>query len=282
MNILSLSSAVAFGHVGNSATVPALQRLGFEAWPVDTVQFSNHPGYGRFRGEALPPAQVAAVVAGLAELGVLAECDGLLTGYLGDPGSGEAALAARAGMRPGGLWLCDPVMGDDGAGVYVRPGVPEFMRDRALPACDAVTPNRFELELLAGLPVGSLAEAAAAARLLLGRGPRWVFVTSLGQGTTCLAVTAAGAWSVETPKLPFATPVNGAGDLLAALLLARLLRGDAASEALAGAVSSLFAVLRRTFELGRRELALVAALDEMVRPPEVFAARQFPLPAGEG
>lgn len=272
MNILSLSSAVAFGHVGNSAVVPPLQRLGFEVWPVDTVQFSNHPGYGRFQGAVLPAAQVVAVVRGLAELGVLAQCDGLLTGYLGDPGSGEAALAARAGMTPGGLWLCDPVMGDDGTGLYVRPGIPDFMRDRAVPGCDVLTPNRFELELLTGVPVGTLSEAAAAARLLLARGPRAVFVTSLGDGTHCLAVTAAGAWTVATPKLPFPDPVNGAGDLLAALLLARLLEGSAAAAALSGAVSSLFAVLLRTLELGRRELALVAALDGMMRPERVFEA----------
>jgi pyridoxine kinase len=277
MKILSLSSAVAYGHVGNSAAVFPLQRLGFEVWPVDTVQFSNHPGHGAFGGEVTDPATVAQVVAGLDRLGVLAECDGLLTGYLGDPGSGEAALAARVRMPAGAVYLCDPVMGDDGPGVYVRPGIPEFLRDRALPAADAVTPNRFELELLAGMPVGDLAQAVAAARALLARGPKVVAATSLGsEGTTCLAVTTDGAWVVETPHLHFPQPVNGAGDLLAALLLGRLLRGDAAPAALAAAVSAVFAVLECTRDTGGRELALVAAQDLLAAPPKGFVPTPLP------
>ncbi|MGE5506671.1 MAG: pyridoxal kinase, partial [Actinomycetota bacterium] len=138
MQILSLSSAVAYGHVGNRAAVLPLQRLGFEVWPVDTVQFSNHPGHGGFAGTVARAEDVAALVDGLARLGVLDRCDGLLTGYLGDAGTGAAALAAHAGMRADALYLCDPVMGDEGPGVSVRPGIPDFMRERALPAADVV------------------------------------------------------------------------------------------------------------------------------------------------
>ena len=58
--ILSIQSAVAYGHVGNSAATFPLQRLGHEVWPVPTVVFSNHTGYGAWRGPLLAPADVAA------------------------------------------------------------------------------------------------------------------------------------------------------------------------------------------------------------------------------
>lgn len=287
MKIVSLSSAVAYGHVGNRAAVFPLQRLGVEVWPVDTVQFSNHPGYGAFTGQVLPAAQVAALVAGLDGVGALDDCDGLLTGYLGEAGSGEAALAALARIRasrPDALYLCDPVMGDVGPGLYVRAGIPEFFAGRALAAADVVTPNRFELELLSGRPAGSLAEAEAAARSLLARGPKLVVVTSLeapilenaslenAEAICCLAVEAGGAWVVRTPRLDFPHPVNGAGDALAGLLLGRLLRGHPGPEALALAVSSLWGVLERTRHLKARELALVAAQEELVSPTRMWGA----------
>ena len=71
MKILSIQSSVAYGHVGNSAAVFPLQRLGHEVWPVFTVHFSNHTGYGAWRGPLLAPDHVAAVITGIAERGVL-------------------------------------------------------------------------------------------------------------------------------------------------------------------------------------------------------------------
>lgn len=270
MKILSLQSAVAHGHVGNSAAVFPLQRLGIEVCPVDTVQFSNHPGYGAFAGQVHPPEHVRAVLDGLAAAGALDECDGALTGYLGDAACGEAVLAAIARIKaanPAALYLCDPVMGDDGSGLYVRPGIPEVLAGPMLAAADIVTPNRFELEVL-----GGGGDPVAVARRLLARGPRLVVVTSLDEGDkiACLAVSADGAWTVATPRLDLA--VNGAGDCLSALLLAHLLTGAEPPEALARAVSGLFGVLSATLSLGRRELALVQAQDELVRPSRLFTA----------
>lgn len=293
MKILSLQSSVAYGYVGNAAAIFPLQRLGFEAWPVDTVQFSNHPGYGGFTGAVHPPEHVRAILDGLAAAGVLDDCDGVLTGYVGDAESGAAAVAAVARVKatnPRALYLCDPVMGDDCSGIYVRAGIPALMAGPALASADIVTPNRFELEMLAGCPVANLADAIAAARLLLAKGPRLVVATSLAAGPglagggdsadlagggdiACLAVTADSAWSVTTPRLPFDPAINGAGDLLSALLLAHRLRGAAPPEALATALSSLFGILQATLALGRRELALVQAQDQLVRPSRLFTAQ---------
>lgn len=182
MNILSIQSWVAYGHVGNASAVFPLQRLGAEVWALNTVQFSNHTGYGAWRGQVFGAELIRELVTGIEERGVLGTCDAVLSGYMGDAAIGEAILEAVARVRaanPQAVYCCDPVIGDVGRGVFVRPGIPEFMRDRAMPAADIATPNQFELEWLTGRAVGTLAEAKAAVRALQESGPRCVLVTSL-------------------------------------------------------------------------------------------------------
>ncbi|MBV8652728.1 MAG: pyridoxal kinase PdxY [Alphaproteobacteria bacterium] len=282
MNILSIQSAVSYGHVGNSAAVFPLQRLGFEVWPIDTLQFSNHPGYGAFRGRVFEPELVADLVTGMAERGALASCDAVLSGYLGDAATGAAVLDAVAKVKaanPKALYCCDPVIGDSGPGVYVRGGIPEFFRERALPAADILTPNRFELEHLTGRPAATIEAALAAAEMLRSKGPRVILATSLEREgappdtVEMLAVDASGAWLVATPRLPFS--VNGAGDAVAALFLGHFLKTGDTAAALGATASSIFAVLEATQRAGMRELQLVAAQDEVVAPQRRFTAEKI-------
>jgi len=279
MNVISIQSHVAYGHVGNSAAVFALQRLGLEVWPVHTVQFSNHTGYPDWQGQVFPAADIAKVIDGLASRGALARCDALLTGYVGDPALGAVILDAAARIRtanPKALWACDPVMGDEGKGLFVRPGIPEFMQQRALPAADILTPNLFELEILSGAKPRGLNEVREAAGSLLQRGPKVVLVTSLSaQGNAAgememLAVTPAGAWRVASPRLPIAP--NGAGDAVAALFLGFFLNSAAVPDALGAAASAIFEVLQTTIEAGEQELQLVAAQDRLEAPRRRFTA----------
>ena len=65
MKILSIQSHVAYGHAGNSAAVFPLQRLGHEVYPVLTVNFSNHTGYGSSRGPLIAPTEIAEVIQGI-------------------------------------------------------------------------------------------------------------------------------------------------------------------------------------------------------------------------
>src|ERR1700722_9823367 len=153
MNVLSIQSTVASGHVGNAAAVFPLQCLGHEVWPIDTVRFSNHPGHGRFRGTVTPPDEVAALLQGMEELGLFARADAVLSGYLGDPGTAAVVAGAVEAVKranPAALYLCDPVMGDGGQ-LFVDPAIPDLMRDRLIPLADIVTPNGFELGLLTGI-----------------------------------------------------------------------------------------------------------------------------------
>jgi pyridoxine kinase len=277
MNLLSIQSHVAYGHVGNSAAVFALQRLGVEVWPIHTVELSNHPGYGDFRGRVADAAAVRDLVAGIAERGALSRCDGVVSGYVGAAEIGAEIISAVEQIKaanPAARYCCDPVIGDVDRGVYVRSEVAEFLRGRAIQAADVVTPNAFELEYLTGRAGTTLAQACAAIDALHSLGPRVVLVTSLATRETpaeaidLVVSDAAGRFRVQTPKLTHAA--NGAGDAIAALFFAHLLRGGSPADAMARAASSVFGVLRRTAQAGSREMLLIEAQDEIVAPSTVF------------
>ena len=282
MNLLSIQSHVTYGHVGNSAATFPLQRLGVEVWPVHTVQFSNHTGYGAWRGRVFDAAMIREVVQGIEERGVFGECDGVLSGYMDDAEIGEAILDTVARVKranPAAHYCCDPVIGDVGRGVFVRPGIPEFMRARAVLAADFVTPNQFELDHITGRTSATMRDALAAIDALHDLGPRVVLVTSLQTADTpdgCIDLVASdrtGKFRVRTPRLPLA--INGAGDAIAALFFVRFLRTGSPAEALSLAASSIFGVLKRTSDEGSREILLVTAQDEFVEPTTVFAAEKI-------
>lgn len=288
MNILSIQSSVTRGYVGNSAAVPALQALGHDAWPINTVTFSNHPGHGGFRGRVTDAALIVDLVTGLHEHGGLAGCDAMLSGYLGAAEQGPAILQALSAVRAANaqaLYVLDPVIGDRGPGggrVYVKPGVAEFLRDEALPRADILTPNAFELEFLCGQPVSDTASGLAAADTLRqrldGRARRddaLVVVTGLmltdqpADMLSILLVDTAGAWRITHPAIGH--PAYGAGDLFAALLLGRILRGEPAAEAVSRAAAAVHIIIERTARIGGKDLLLAEARDALVAP-----ARHFP------
>ena len=283
MRFLSLQSHVAYGYVGNRAATFPLQRLGHEVWAVNTVEFSNHTGYGAWRGRIAPADQVADIVQGIEALGLLSKCDALLTGYIGDAALGDVVLETARKVRaanPRAIWCCDPVLGDTDTGIYVKAGIDGFFRDRALPMADLITPNHFELEHLTGRTVATLDDALKATRSLL-KGPRLALVTSLRRADAdseqieMLAVTAEAAFRIVTPLIGFEIMPNGTGDTVAALFTAHWLESGDIASALGRAASSIYAVLEATQAMGERELQLVAAQDRLVSPPRRFVPERL-------
>jgi pyridoxine kinase len=253
--------------------------MGVEVWPVHTVQFSNHTGYGSWKGRVFDAGMIGEVVAGIEQRGVLGECDGVLSGYMGSAEIGMAILEALVNVRranPGAKYCCDPVIGDVGRGIFVRKGIPEFMKNKAVPAADIITPNQFELDYLSGRTSKTLRQTRDAVKAVHNLGPSVILVTSLLTDETpadaidLLASDASGCFIVRTPKLPLV--VNGAGDAIAALFFAHYLQDPNLAEALSSAVSAIFGVLAKTAENGAREIQLVAAQDEIVKPSRVFTA----------
>ena len=281
LGILSIQSSVAFGHVGNSAAVFPLQRLGFEVWPVNTVQFSNHTGYGTWRGHVNTIEQIRDVLLGIEERGAFQKVGSVVSGYLGSAELGAAVLDTVGkiqAIHPDATYICDPVMGDVGRGFFVRPGIPEFFRDQAVPRADIVTPNAFELAYLADRPIRTLEDALAGAALVRATGPRVVIVTSLeiageDEEIYVLADTADGTWLVRTPRLPIT--VNGTGDVTTALVLGNHLLHREVPVVLQRTVSAMYELVRRTHEAGSREILLVEAQDAYANPPSLFQVEKI-------
>jgi pyridoxine kinase len=281
VKVLSIQSAVAFGHVGNSAAVFPLQRIGVEVMPVYTVNFSNHTGYGAWRGPLISPDDVREVIAGIEDRGAFPGIDVVLSGYQGSEGIADVILDAVSRIKaanPAAVYSCDPVMGNAKSGCFVAPAIPVLLRERVVPAADLITPNQFELGYLTGTEPDSLESTLASVDLVRASGPSTVLVTSVERpdrqdGTIeMLAVDDHGAWIVQTPLLPL--KANGSGDVTAALFTAHYRRTGDAADALARTASSVFDLLENTHESGERELRLVESQEAYAHPRMQFEARQ--------
>jgi pyridoxine kinase len=282
MKVLSIQSAVAYGHVGNSAAVFPLQRIGVEVIPVPTVNFSNHTGYGAWRGPLIPPPEVAEILLGVEERGVFPQIDAVLSGYQGSVGIGDVIVDAVRRVKaanPSALYACDPVMGNAKSGCFVAPEIPDLLRDRVVPVADIITPNQFELGFLTGTEPAGIESTLAAADLARALGPSTVLVTSVerpdrADGTIeMLVVDDAGAWLVNTPHLPF--KANGSGDVTAALFTAHYVATRDAALSLERTASSVFDLIETTHRSGERELQLVAAQEFYATPRLQFSARRL-------
>ncbi|KQY76175.1 pyridoxamine kinase [Microbacterium sp. Root1433D1] len=281
MKILSIQSAVAYGHVGNSAAVFPLQRIGVEVLPVYTVTFSNHTGYGAWRGPLIAPDDVREVITGIEERGVFDRIDAVLSGYQGGEGIGDVIIDAVARVKtanPNAVYACDPVMGNAKSGCFVAPAIPVLLRERVVPVADIITPNQFELGFLTDTEPDTLESTLASVDLARAMGPRTVLVTSVErpdreEGTIeMLAADDEGAWVVQTPHLPM--KANGSGDVTAALFTAHYVETGSAKIALERTASSVYDLLKATLESGERELQLVEAQDFYAHPRMQFTARQ--------
>ncbi|MFJ4252551.1 pyridoxal kinase PdxY [Microbacterium sp. NPDC090003] len=281
MKILSIQSAVAYGHVGNSAAVFPLQRIGVEVLPVYTVNFSNHTGYGAWRGPMIDPAEVREVITGIQDRGVFGGIDAVLSGYQGGDGIGDVIIDAVARVKaesPDAVYACDPVMGNAKSGCFVAPAIPVLLREKVVPVADIITPNQFELGFLTETDPDTLESTLASVDLARAMGPRTVLVTSVErpdreEGTIeMLAVDDEGAWIVQTPHLPM--KANGSGDVTAALFTAHYVETGSAQTALERTASSVFDLLKATLDSGERELQLVEAQEFYAHPRMQFTARQ--------
>jgi len=274
--ILSIQSHVAYGYVGNRAAVFPLQRMGYDVIAVNTVQFSNHTGYGEWTGEVFSPAHIEDVLAGLR--GKISKVDAVLSGYLGDPAIGEIVLNAVQNFDAP-IYCCDPVMGDIGRGFFVREGLPEFFKSRASANAQIMCPNQFELCYLTDSHIVTLDDARAACKKLHDQGVQTILLTSLEHNETredqiqMLGSSISGAqWLVTTPKLQIDPPPNGAGDCTAAVFLGHILAGAALNQALENTASSIYAVFDETLKEKTRELQIIKAQNAFALPEKQFKA----------
>lgn len=284
MAILSIQSHVAYGHVGNRAAVFPLERLGNEVWPINTVQFSNHTGYGSWTGEIFTSAHLALVWSGVKARGVIGDCEAVLSGYMGSAEIGQFVLQAVdevKAARSDALYCCDPVMGDYGRGFFVAEGIPAFISSQAVRSADIITPNQFEAETISGSVIESVDDAKRACEAIHALGPSVVLITSFkpsertNSSISMFLSSKEGFRLVTTPELPVDPPLNGAGDLTAALFLGRYLPERDAVAAFELMADSVFSVFERTYASGSRELDLVKAQEELAVPRRRFESKRI-------
>jgi pyridoxine kinase len=283
MNVISIQSQVAFGHVGNSAAVFPMQMHGIDVVAVPTTLLSNRPGYPSIRGRVLEAQLVADLLVGIEERGAVDAAGMILSGYLGSAeiAAVVADFVTRAKRRnPALRYVCDPVLGDRDRGLFVRADIPPLVRDHLCPLADVITPNHFEFEWLCGRDARTIEEVIEAARAFAARGPSTIVVTSaeladtLSSEIETIAIERVSdtfrAWRVRTPRVPISP--NGTGDLFAALFVAALVQGQDTPEALSHAASSVFAVLEITAARGTTEMRIVESAGALVHPKRRFDA----------
>nr|CAG4641846.1 EOG090X09AY [Eurycercus lamellatus] len=292
--VLSIQSHVVSGYVGNKSAIFPLQVLGFEVHSINSVEFSNHTGYGNWKGTVLHSNELADLMSGLKN-NDLDNFTHLLTGYVGSQSFLEQVYESVKQLKaknPKLIYVCDPVMGDNGH-MYVPKELLEIYRDKLIPLADIITPNQFEVELLTGKTITNATEAIESMNILHQMGAKTVVITSslLGAngdltafGSTRKEDSSTEVWKLDIPRLPHL--FTGTGDLLAALLLAWLHRSNGnLSLALNNSVSSLQCVLRRTaayaedqVKLGKPygvkilELRLIQSKEDIEKPPPTFQA----------
>jgi pyridoxine kinase len=254
--VLVISSHVTHGNVGLNATVPALQSLGHEVWPLPTVLLASRPGLGRMARHAVPATELAAMLAALEADGSWSQLDAVMTGYFPSPESVGAAADAITRIKQakhGLAVMVDPIIGDAGA-LYVPESTARAMRERLLPLATIATPNLFELQWLAQSPASDRAAIEAAAASL---GIPSLVVTSAEVGADSietLLVVDGGARMFQSPR--HADIPKGTGDVFAGLLLGYLLKGKSEETAMVSVLDALDGML--TESEGRAVLHLSA------------------------
>lgn len=275
MSILSIQSNVTTGHVGNAAACFPLQRMGFEVWAVDTVVLSNHPALRPPTGRRRTPEEISTLINGIAARGLLSDCAAVVSGYLGDVENGGAVIDAVRVVKKinnRALFLCDPVMGDDGK-LYVGGDILEFYKDKAVDLADILTPNAFEAGLLVDREIRSRQDAIDAIRQLRRRSPEIVIITGMKceKDQTCDNFIALqdGIWRITTPKVAVAS--HGAGDLLSALFIGKYLSTGNALASIADAVSGVQAALEIAAAEECEDMPVISAQDRILNPQTRYA-----------
>ncbi len=266
--ILSIQSQVVGARVGNSVAAFAMERLGVRVLQAPTTLLGRRPDHGAPGGGPIPAETLAALLEGLAADGIFGEIDAVLSGYLGQPEQVAVILDAVERIKaanPKAIYVCDPVLGDEGK-LFVSEAIADAVLRGLTQHADWLTPNSFELGLLTGRAVDSLTAARDAAKRI-GKPVLCSSIrTALGMGNLLAAPT--GDWFCETARLPRAP--KGAGDLLSALYVGRRVRGDAPAIALEGATGAVYDVIVRSLAAESEDLVLPeaqAVLEEPVTWP---------------
>ncbi|XP_074102309.1 pyridoxal kinase [Cotesia typhae] len=255
LRVLSIQSHVVSGYVGNKSATFPLQLLGFEVDAINSVQLSNHTGYKVTKGDILNDHNLSQLIDGLVA-NDLHHYTHLLTGYVGSASFLKQiaqVIPILKKKNPNLIYLCDPVLGDDGK-LYVPKELIEIYKKEIVPLADIITPNQFELELLTDKKIATISDVQNAMKYLYGQGPKTVVVSSIDINNELTAIAGDSKdgkmIKLDIPKIPLS--YVGSGDLFAALFLAHSTLQNNLKEALEKTINTLHAVLLNTMEHAKK------------------------------
>ena len=265
MAVLSIQSSVIFGYVGNNIARPILQALGYDVWCVDTVNFSNHPGYGSFTGSVKEAHKIQQEINGLTKLDILSECDAVLSGYLGEVETAKTVsrtIELIKEQNETAIYLLDPVIGDDDQ-IYVKNGLVEAFKNDLLPKADIILPNQSELGWLSESKINDVSSLKTASKYLIKRGAKTVVVTGIPEFETLTnyVITSDAFWAISTPKLN--RKFSGTGDLFSSLFTGAFLQTKDLYNALNFATEGCSLVVSETQKKGSKELSVLPVLKQL-------------------
>jgi len=288
MAVLSIQSHVVYGYAGNTAAVFPIQRLGREVWAINTVEFSNHTGYGSWRGKALGAELASELVLGLEERGALKHCEAVISGYLGEAEVATAIVEAvkkAQDANPSCIYCLDPVMGDKGRGFYVKPQIPQIIKNELVPLAGLICPNLFEMETLTEIKIKTTEDAIKALNALHDMGPGIVLLTSFKEKDGELSMIASdkkNIYKISTPELPLGDGVAGTGDMTSAVFLSQYLNTHDLEKTLNLCASSIYGILEESYKSMNNEqkkednvtieLKLIGAQEHFIKPVYNFKA----------
>ncbi|WMN99416.1 pyridoxal kinase PdxY [Vibrio parahaemolyticus] len=277
-SILSIQSHVVYGHAGNSSAVFPIQRMGIDAWPIHTVQYSNHTQYEQgWKGQKFCSDDIRTLLHGLDNINTLGECGAVLSGYQGSPDQCKAVADVVRSVKESNhnaIYVCDPVMGDPDKGCIVADGVREEITQSLLPISDVIVPNQYELTAMTGVEIHSVYDAVTACKEALKLGPKIVLVKHLhsidSDMFSMILATPKACYLTQRPNIEFKQQPVGVGDLISAVFTACLMKNMSPTVALRHTNNAIYGVLDITKGYGTWELQIVNAQYEFVEPSHDF------------
>jgi pyridoxine kinase len=267
-SILLIQSHVVYGYVGNKAATYPLQTMGFDVWPINTVQFSNHTGYGKWQGEIFSKDHIIALVEGIFAIEQAHKCVAILTGYMG---SGEICNVVQEivqkfkQLNKKVIYLCDPVIGNNSC--YVKPEVLEFFKQNL--SADIITPNQYEAEILSGIKINKLEDLHSIVKYFQNLGIKIVVITGIklnnDDNLSIFASDGKVNYLVKTPHYHANTPINGTGDLFSSTFLGTYLKHNDLATAVQYAAYYLQSAVKGTISLGERELQVLSVKYDSIK-----------------
>ncbi|WP_431786826.1 pyridoxal kinase [Vibrio harveyi] len=281
--ILSMQSHLVYGHGGNSSSVFPIQRLGVEVWPININQYSNHiSSPSGYQGQEYTESDISELVAGLIKLGNTEQCSALLSGYLSDEQQCRAVVDTLETLHennPKLKYICNPVIGDSFHGQIVSDEVKVAIVTDLLPRAYAITPNRFELSVLTGMPVDNTDQVIKACHKMLELGPKAVFVKTVDfeddRQLFMMVATQKACYLMREPLTKSCLSSLGLGDLIAALIAAGIVKNLSPTQVLQATFNAAYGLLELTQDSGCQELQLIAGQDEINNPSHHFPLKKI-------